>query len=32
VFTSTPEEFAALMKSDTARLADIVKKSGIRID
>jgi tripartite-type tricarboxylate transporter receptor subunit TctC len=32
VFTSTPEEFAALMKRDAARLADIVKKSGIRID
>ncbi len=32
VFTSTPGEFAALMKSDAARLADIVKKTGIRID
>ena len=32
VFTSTPDEFAALMKSDSARWADIVKKTGIRID
>ena len=32
VFTSTPEEFAALMKSDVARWADVVKKTGIRID
>ena len=32
VFTSTPDEFSALMKSDVARWADIVKKSGIRID
>ena len=32
VFTGTPEEFAALIKSDVARWADIVKKTGIRID
>ena len=32
VFTSTPDEFAALMKSDSACWADIVKKTGIRID
>ncbi len=32
VFTGTPEEFSALMKSDVARWADMVKKTGIRID
>ena len=32
VFTSTPDEFAALIKNDVARWADIVKKTGIRVD
>ena len=32
VFTSTPDEFSALIKSDFARWADIVKKTGIRVD
>lgn len=32
LFTSTPEEFAALIKSDAARWAAIVKQFGIRVD
>ena len=32
VFTSTPDEFSALIKSDVARWADRVKKTGIRVD
>jgi len=30
--TNTPEEFAALIKSELAIWGDVVKKSGARID
>jgi hypothetical protein len=30
--TSTPEEFAALIKADAARLAPIVKESGAKVN
>jgi tripartite-type tricarboxylate transporter receptor subunit TctC len=32
VLTTTPEEFAALIKADVAQWAEIVKKAGIRIE
>ena len=32
VVTSSPPEFAALVKADVARWADIVKRTGIRVD
>lgn len=32
IFTGTPAEFAAIVCSDVARWADVVKQSGIRID
>ena len=32
VVTSTPAEFAALVKADVARWAEIVKRTGIRVD
>ena len=31
-FTSTPEQFAAYMKTETAKWAQIVKKSGAKVD
>jgi hypothetical protein len=32
VITNTPEEFAALIAADTARLGKIVRESGARAD
>ena len=29
---NTPEEFAAMMKTESARWADVIKKAGISID
>jgi tripartite-type tricarboxylate transporter receptor subunit TctC len=30
--TRTPEEFAAIVRADTARYARIIKEAGLRID
>ena len=32
LWTSTPEEFAAVLKSDLARWGKVVKASGARVD
>ena len=29
---NTPEEFAAMMKTESARWSDVIKKAGISID